>query len=63
MIYPTNCTTLDTPHSNAPVSLNGYTPAHFVNIYLDLDDKKWQNLLIKSLKNSKNPTLNLSNSF
>lgn len=33
--------------------LNGYTPAHFANIYLDLDDKKWEKLLLKSIKNQK----------
>jgi transposase-like protein len=31
-------------------SLNGYTPAHWANIYLGLDDKKWENLLMQSLK-------------
>ena len=31
-------------------SLNGYTPAHFANIYLNLNDKKWQNLLMQALK-------------
>lgn len=30
--------------------LNGYTPAHFANIYLDLCDKKWENLLIRAIK-------------
>jgi len=30
--------------------LNGYTPAHFANIYLGLEDKKWENLLMQSLK-------------
>jgi len=34
-------------------SLNGYTPAHFANIYLGLDDKKWENLLIQSVKDKK----------
>ena len=34
-------------------TLNGYTPAHFANIYLDLKDKKWENLLIQSVKNQK----------
>ncbi len=29
--------------------LNGYTPAHFANIYLRLGDKKWEKLLDKSL--------------
>lgn len=29
--------------------LNGYTPAHFSNIYLGLGDKKWKNLLMQSL--------------
>ena len=32
--------------------LNGYTPAHFANIYLDLADKKWEKLLLKSVKNN-----------
>jgi len=31
-------------------ALNGYTPAHFANIYLGLGDKKWENLLKQSLK-------------
>jgi len=31
-------------------SLNGYTPAHFANIYLNLSNKKWENLLMQSLK-------------
>ena len=31
-------------------SLNGYTPAHFANIYLELDDNKWENLLMQSMK-------------
>lgn len=31
-------------------SLNGYTPAHFANIYLDLGDKKWENLLLQAIK-------------
>lgn len=30
--------------------LNGFTPAHFANIYLNLGDKKWKNLLIQSVK-------------
>ena len=30
--------------------LNGYTPAHFANIYLDLKDKKWENLLKQSFE-------------
>lgn len=34
-------------------SLNGYTPAHFANIYLNLGDKKWDNLLLHSVKNEK----------
>ncbi len=29
----------------------GYTPAHFANIYLDLGDKKWEKLLMQSIKN------------
>ena len=35
-------------------ALNCYTPAHWTNIYLDLGDKKWENLLIQSSKNRKN---------
>ena len=31
-------------------SLNGYTPAHFANIYLDLKDEKWENLLFQAMK-------------
>ena len=31
-------------------SLNGYTPAHFANIYLNLGDKKWEKLLSQSMK-------------
>ena len=31
--------------------LNGYTPAHFANIYLNLGNKKWESLLQKSIKN------------
>lgn len=30
--------------------LNGYTPAHFSNIYLGLGEKKWEKLLMQSLK-------------
>ena len=30
--------------------LNGYTPAHFANIYLGLGDRKWEKLLMRSLK-------------
>ncbi len=30
--------------------LNGYTPAHFANIYLNLKNKKWENLLMQSIK-------------
>lgn len=33
--------------------LNGYTPAHFANIYLDLGNKKWENLLMQSMKHLK----------
>ena len=33
--------------------LNNYTPAHFANIYLNLSEKKWENLLMQSLKNQK----------
>jgi transposase-like protein len=35
-------------------TLNGYTPAHFANIYLSLGNKKWENLLMQSVKNQKN---------
>lgn len=31
-------------------SLNGYTPAHFANIYLNLGTNKWETLLKKSIK-------------
>ena len=31
--------------------LNGYTPAHFANIYLGLSDKKWERLLSKAIVN------------
>lgn len=34
--------------------LNGYTPAHFANIYLGLGDKKWEKLLLQSMKNQGN---------
>ncbi len=34
-------------------ALNDYTPAHFANIYLGLEDKKWENLLMQSIKNQK----------
>ena len=30
-------------------SLNGYTPAHFSSIYLNLGNKKWEKLLMQSL--------------
>jgi hypothetical protein len=33
--------------------LNGYTPAHFANIYLDLKDRKWENLLLTAVKDNK----------
>ena len=33
--------------------LDGYTPAHFANIYLDLGNEKWKNLLIEAIKNQK----------
>jgi len=33
--------------------LNGYTPAHFANIYLNLGKNKWENLLMQSVKNQK----------
>jgi len=38
-------------------TLNGYTPAHFANIYLDLKDKKWENLLMQSIKNKSKETI------
>jgi len=31
-------------------ALNNYTPAHYSNIYLDLNDKKWENLLMQAIK-------------
>lgn len=34
------------PHNG----LSGYTPAHFANIYLNLGDKKWEKLLMQSIK-------------
>jgi transposase-like protein len=34
-------------------ALNNYTPAHFANIYLNLGDKKWKNLLLQSVKNQR----------
>jgi len=37
------------PHEN----LNGYTPAHFASIYLNLGVKKWENLLKQSIQNNK----------
>lgn len=33
--------------------LNSYTPAHFSNIYLNLGDRKWENLLMQSVKNNR----------
>jgi transposase-like protein len=33
--------------------LNGYTPAHFANIYLELGNDKWNNLLLQSVKNQR----------
>lgn len=35
-------------------ALNNYTPAHFANIYLDLGDKKWEKLIMQSVKHEKN---------
>jgi len=32
--------------------LNGYTPAHFANIYLGLKENKWKDLLMQSIKNN-----------
>lgn len=40
-------------------SLNGYTPAHFANIYLDLGEKKWENLLLQSIKNMKDDKISV----
>ena len=40
------------------MGLNGYTPAHFANIYLNLGDKKWEQLLLQSVKSQ-----NKSNNF
>ena len=37
-------------------ALNNYTPAHFSNIYLGLEDKKWENLLMQSVKNNRSDT-------
>ena len=37
-------------------SLNGYTPAHFANIYLNLGDEKWLSLLTRSIRNQKKET-------
>ena len=37
--------------------LNGYTPAHYSNIYLGLGDKKWENLLMQSIKNKSRKTI------
>jgi hypothetical protein len=34
-------------------SLQGYTPAEIADINLNLGDKKWENLLINSVKNQK----------
>ena len=31
--------------------LNGYTPAHYANIYLNLSSRKWENLLFQSVRN------------
>lgn len=33
--------------------LNGYTPAHFANIYLNLGDRKWENLLMQSIEHKR----------
>ena len=38
-------------------ALNNYTPAHFSNIYLGLGDKKWENLLMQSIKNNRSGNL------
>jgi len=35
-------------------SLNGYTPAHFANLYLNLGNKKWENLLMQAIENKNN---------
>jgi len=37
--------------------LNGYTPAHFANIYLNLGEKKWKNLLLQSIKKKSRETI------
>ena len=34
-------------------TLNGYTPAHFANIYLNLGEQKWKQLLMRSVINQK----------
>jgi len=36
--------------------LNGYTPAHFANIYLDLGVNKWENLFNQAMKNKREVT-------
>jgi len=36
--------------------LNGYTPAHFANIYLDLGENKWKDLLMQSIKDKRGDT-------
>ena len=45
-IYDSNYNYLIKPHEG----LNGYTPAHFANIYLELGNEKWEKLLIQSIK-------------
>lgn len=34
-------------------SLDGYILVHFANIYLGLGNKKWENLLIQSIRHKK----------
>ena len=36
--------------------LNGYTPAHFANIYLSLGENKWENLFNQAMKNKREVT-------
>ena len=36
--------------------MSNHTPAHFPNIYLELRDKKWENLLMQSVKNNRGGT-------
>jgi len=43
------------PHN----SLFNKTPAEIANVNLNLGNKKWEKLLLKSIKNSKNPNINI----